>query len=190
MVSRDPNIPVESKAFDNCLSWTKIKTPFLPFTSKWEGAMRTRQRLINAGWKKIVIVAIWAKGMRNIYDAYEVAETLGYQNDGKDWRRQLRNHYNEYLVLGGISADEYRLLAVFDGHKEQKVMLSVPGLESSTTIPDAFMIAASGKTAQEKLENMIYMYTGIRGESEQLWYLMGFMIKAFDCPWTSFMVLR
>jgi hypothetical protein len=24
MVSRDPNMPEESKAFENCLSWTKI----------------------------------------------------------------------------------------------------------------------------------------------------------------------
>ena len=64
-----------------------------------------------------MVVATWAKGMCNACDTYEVARTLGYQSDSKDERRRLQNHYDEYLVRGGIATDEYRLLAVFDGHE-------------------------------------------------------------------------
>lgn len=131
-----------------------------------------------------MIIAIWAKGLRNVYDASEVAEMLGYNNGG----RNRRNHDDEYLIHRGISADDYRLLAVFDGQEERDVTLGVPGLIGSTTVPDEFMTTAPGATAQEKLENTIYMHTGIRGESAQLWYLIGSMIKAFDSPWMSFVV--
>lgn len=109
---------------------------------------------------------------------------LGYSNDG----RSRWNHDDEYLIHGGISADDYRLLAVFDGQKEQRLGLYIPGLTGSTTVPDGFMSTAPETTGNEKLQNTIYMYTGIRGESAQLWYLIGFMIKAFNSPCISFVI--
>lgn len=191
MVARDLNIPITRQAFDDCLSWKKVDVPFIPFTSKWEKALKMRRRLIEKGEKDVVIIAIWSKGLHNVYDAYEVAKALGYDS-GSNTRNRLANHLDEYLVFGGIPADEYRILAIFNGQKEQEIALSVvPGLiEGSATVPDAFLTDVPGKTAKEKLENEIYRHTGIRGESEQLLYLIGFMIGAFDCPWTSFVVVR
>lgn len=184
IVSRGPNVPLTRGAFDNCLSWKKVNTPLIPFTRSWERAMKRRQKLSKDGGKQIVIIAVWAKGLRNVYDASGVAEMLGYNNNS----RNRGYHDDEYLIHGGILADDYRLLAVFDGQGERVVTLSVPGLTGSTTVPDEFMTTAPGATEKEKLENTIYMHTGIRGESAQLWYLIGFMIKAFDSPWTSFVV--
>jgi hypothetical protein len=37
---------------------------------------------------------------------------------GSNVRKRLANHLNEYLVFGGIPADEYRILAIFNGQKE------------------------------------------------------------------------
>ena len=55
-------------------------------------------------------------------------------------------------------------------------------------MPDSFLSDVPGTTAKEKLENEVYQHTGVRGDSEQLLYLAGVMIGAFDCPWTSFVV--
>ncbi|XP_014550696.1 hypothetical protein COCVIDRAFT_31646 [Bipolaris victoriae FI3] len=128
--------------------------------------------------------AIWAKGLQNVYDASEVAKMLRYNNDGSNrW-----NQDGEYLIHRGISADDNRLLAVFDGQKEQRLDLGIPGLTGSTTVPDGFMSTIPGTAGNEKLENTNYMHTGIRGESAQLWYLIAFMVRAFDSPWISFVI--
>ncbi|KAJ6197806.1 hypothetical protein J3E72DRAFT_192606 [Bipolaris maydis] len=184
IVSRGPHILLTREAFDNCLSWKKVNTPLIPFTKSWKRAIRRRQRLLEDGNKEIVIIAIWAKGLQNVYDASEVAKMLRCSNDGGN----RCNHDDEYLIHGGISADDYRLLAVFDGQKEQRLGLNLPGLIGSTTVPDGFISTAPGTTGNEKLQNTIYMYTGIRGESAQLWYLIGFMIGAFDLPCISFVI--
>jgi hypothetical protein len=76
---------------------------------------------------------------------------LGYNNNGKN----RRYHDDEYLIHGGISADDYRLLAAFEGQGERVVALSVPGLTGSTTVPDGFMTTALGATEQKKLENTV-----------------------------------
>lgn len=53
-------------------------------------------------------MAIWSKGVRDVYDAYDVAKHLGYQSQTcSDPRRRLENHLDEYLVHGGIYANEY-----------------------------------------------------------------------------------
>ncbi|KAK7177457.1 hypothetical protein PSPO01_16495 [Paraphaeosphaeria sporulosa] len=180
--------PVTRNDFDDCLSWQKVNTSLIPFTISWDRAMQRRQWLIQGGMKRIVIVAIWTKDLRNVYDASEVAEWLGYKNDGKDKRRQIRHHYDEYLIYGGISADEYRLLTVFDGQQEKEVTLGIPGLVGSTIVPATFPNGTPEATVQEELQNAIYLHTGIKGESAQLWYLIGSMIRAFELPWISFVI--
>lgn len=61
----------------------------------------------------VMVIAIWSNGLGNVYDAYEVARWLGYQNSScfdprRDRHKQLDNHVDEYLVANGILADEYR----------------------------------------------------------------------------------
>jgi hypothetical protein len=62
-----------------------------------------------------VIIVVWAEDMHNLYRAKDVATALGYNYNGQDPRRRLQYYRNEYLVWGGISADDYRILAVFPG---------------------------------------------------------------------------
>jgi hypothetical protein len=171
MVARDPCTLITRQAFDNCLSWRHIKTPFIPFTNSWRRALQRKQRLIEDGQKDVVIIAIWAKGLPNVYDAYDVARMLGYLDKSS-------KHLDEYLAHEGISADSYRILAIFNGQKEQKdIALSVPGLQGSATVPGPFLTDVPGRTAKEKLENEIYQHTGLRGDSEQLLYLTGVMME-------------
>lgn len=62
-------------------------------------------------------------------------------------------------------------------------------MSGSATVPGALLTDMPGRTANEKLEDEIYQHTGIRGGREQLLYLIGFMVGAFDSPWTSFVVV-
>jgi hypothetical protein len=81
-------------------------------------------------------------------------------------------------------------LAIFNRQKEQEyIPLNVSGLQGSATVSDSFITDVPGRTAEKKLENEIYRHTDIRGDSKQLLYLAGVMIGAFDCPWTSFVVV-
>lgn len=89
-----------------------------------------------------MIIAIWSKGLPNVYDAFEVAEWLGFEERSQDKRRRLEHHRDEYLVLGEISADEYRILAVFDGRSVGRFPLSVAGQTGSASIPDGFSITS------------------------------------------------
>lgn len=53
--------------------------------------------------------------MSGVCSAEEVAARLGYSDTGLDPHRKLWHHRDEYLVEGGIVADEYRVLAIFEG---------------------------------------------------------------------------
>jgi hypothetical protein len=189
MAARDPSIPLSWDTFNNCLFWKKSNTPLMPVTTSWDVVLRVRNALLKEGQKNVVIIAIWSKGMHNVYDAHEITRQL----------RQLRRedpekgfqHHHEYLVHGGISADEDRVLAIFDGQGQQtNIPLSLQHLAGSVTIPDTFMLNTPGKTAKKKLQFEIYQRTGVDGDSKQLLYLIGFMIGAFDCWWTSFEVVE
>ena len=190
LVSRDPDRPITRQAFDDCLSWEPVDTPFIPFTRSWGKVLKRRQGLIEKGREDVIIIAIWSRGLRNVYDAHEVAEWLGYHSKSSTPRKRLENHRDEYLVAGGISADEYRILAIFHGRTLANISLSVPIFTGQVAVPCGFLADRIGRGAEEKLENEVYQHTGIRGQSEQLLYLIGFMNGAFDCPWTSFVVTR
>lgn len=190
LVSRGLDRPITRQAFDDCLSWEHKETPFIPFFRSWKKVLKWRKWLIEKGREDVIIIAIWSRGLCNVYDAYEVAKRLGYHSKSLDPRERLENHLDEYLVAGGISSDEYRILAIFHGHTLDNVSLSVPGFTGQAAIPNGFLADGIGRRVEEKLENEVYQHTGIRGQSEQLLYLIGFMNGAFDCPWTSFVVTR
>ena len=65
----------------------------------------------------------------------------------------------------------------------------MPGLRGSATISNLFMTDVPGRTVKEKLKNKIYQYTGVRGDSEQLLYLIETIIGACGCSWIFFMVV-
>lgn len=184
LLSRNPDREVSRAAFDDCLSWKKVNTPFLPCTSSWKKALRWRQRLPEEkDQTDAVVMAIWAKGMRNVYDAYEIARWLGYSSSSgsSDRRRRLQHHSDEYLIMNGIPAYEYRILAVFHGCQLVKIPLSLPLFTGQAVLPRDFLAEGIGSGADEILENEIYMHTGIRGQSEQLVYLAVSLSAGFDC---------
>lgn len=123
--------------------------------------MDRRRRLLEAGNKDVVIIAVWSKGLPFVYDAYEVAKAL--QRDGG---LDSSSHTDEYLIYGRIWADEYRVLAVFSGQNElENVPLEGPSLTGSSTVPDFTTSQVSSETAGNRLEQMlgqeIYSRTGI-----------------------------
>jgi hypothetical protein len=65
----------------------------------------------------------------------------------------------------------------------------MPGFVGWTAVPKPFLNSISGATVQEKLQKTIYMHTGITGKSTQLWYLIGSMLRAFELPWISFVIV-
>lgn len=184
MVARDPMRPVTRKAFDDCLSWRRVNTPFIPLTGSWTQALRRRRKLIEKGESDVVIIAVWSQGLLSVYNAYDIANWLGYLQRSLDKRRRLGHHLSEYLVYGRISCDEYRILAIFEGTSDQTdINLNVAGLDFNlqgrTTIPGSFMTDAPGETADEKLEHEIYLRTGNRGDSTQLLCLKAAMIETW-----------
>lgn len=145
---------ITKEAFNDCLSWEKANTPFIPFTNMWERALE-RRRLIREGKRDVVIIAIWSKGLRNVDDAYEVAGTIGYCNDDSNPRKRLADHLDKYLVFNGVLANEYRVLAIFKRQNEtENVKFTILGLEGSATVPNTSIKAKSGEIANEELENI------------------------------------
>jgi hypothetical protein len=183
IISRAPFRPISRQAFHDCLSWAPVATPFMPFASDWNRALRRRRQYIQQGRQNVILFAIWSKDMHNVYDAYDAAVSVG---------RNPSVHLDEYLVHGGISADEYRVLAVFEGQGEQlNIPIGVPGFQSTTIMPEAFMTNTPSNTAEENLEKLmyeVYQRTGLNCVSKQLLYLIGNMAGVHDIPGHSFVV--
>ncbi|KAF2176963.1 hypothetical protein K469DRAFT_721144, partial [Zopfia rhizophila CBS 207.26] len=164
MVARRPTRIPNRQAFDDHLSWTRRPTPFLSFFSNWDKALAKRRQLLERGANGIVIIAIWAKDLQNVYGAYDIALGLGFTENNQDRRRRLGNHFEEYLVAGGIHADDYRILATFYGDgPERSVSLSIPGLQAEVTVPSDFARFNTGTNAMQELEDEVYRCTGIKG---------------------------
>ncbi|KAJ9224384.1 hypothetical protein DTO169C6_3215 [Paecilomyces variotii] len=120
--------------FDNHLSWTQMPTGLLSFSSSWGRTMKRRKRFEIQGRQDIVVIAVWAKGLTGVYSAQSVASMLGYSDTGTDPRRRIQHHRDEYLVESGIAADEYCILAVFEGGgKDRDVVFEYPLYKTRTT---------------------------------------------------------
>lgn len=130
--------------------------------------MRRREDLESEGEKDIVVIAVWAKNLAGVYSAEEVACRLGYSDTGLNPRRRLRNHHDEYLVEGGIAADEYRILAVFEGGgPERNVVFEWPFYQISTTIPSEFFPGRRSDNALGDIGDEIYEYSGVRNDMKR-----------------------
>ncbi|GAB0139118.1 hypothetical protein EsDP_00007333 [Epichloe bromicola] len=107
-------------------------SPFISFFTDWNAALRRRQRMIDEGAKEVLTVAVWLQDLPGIYDAYSIARALGFQNP--------RPFKNEVWVHGGISADSYRILAIFSGTKmTEEVALRVNGSTVMVQMPGGFI---------------------------------------------------
>lgn len=107
-------------------------SPFISFFTDWNAALRRRQRMIDEGAKEVLIVAVWLQDLPGIYDAFSIAQALGLQN--------LDPFLKEIWVHGGISADSYRILAIFPGTKiTEEVALRVNRLTMMVQMPGGFL---------------------------------------------------
>jgi hypothetical protein len=161
MVARDCGIPLTWKACDNHLSWNRnANTPFLSFFDSWGQALK-RRRLRSRGEQDVVIIAVWAKDMHHLYDAEHIARSLGYNNSGQDHRRKLAYFQHEYLVWGGIAADDYRILGVFSGDGPERSVL-LRSLTNTTHTFQASLPGDFGDNATRRdvsIEVLIEMYS-------------------------------
>ncbi|KAE8400819.1 hypothetical protein BDV37DRAFT_296696 [Aspergillus pseudonomiae] len=142
--------PLSLQDFDNYLSWeTEWHTPFISFGT-WRRAMAQRKYLESTRERDIVVIAVWTKGLASVYSAEEP-------------------YRDEYLVEGCIAADEYRILAIFEGGgTERDVVFECLFIyQASTTIPNEFFPGRRSSNALEDIEDEIYYYSGVRNDMKR-----------------------
>ncbi|KAI1424310.1 hypothetical protein F5Y12DRAFT_461847 [Xylaria sp. FL1777] len=167
MISRNPMRNLDEGAFRDHFEWGCHRTgPFISFFSDWNRALRWREMLISKGGQNIVVIAVWLHGLE-VFDAYKIACHLKCPN--------LAQHMNEYLLHGGIYADQYRILAIFHGSGDlEPVKLSVAGSEFTARLPRDFvrsLVKLPGNTFGNKIlqditEDVkleVYSLTGDKG---------------------------
>ncbi|KAG2417206.1 hypothetical protein HFD88_008425 [Aspergillus terreus] len=153
------------QAFDDHLSWTYTPTPFPSFSSSWRRALRVREKLESDRQTDIVVIAVWAQDLLHVYSAEDAARTLEYSDWGSDPQRRLDAHEDEYLVEGGIAADEYRILAVFEGGGPERTVVfesQEPSYRITTSIPGEFFPGLRSGNALRDIEDEIYRRSGRR----------------------------
>jgi hypothetical protein len=164
MVSRDPSIPPTPVVFDKHLSWNpNSNTPFLSFFNSWAKALSRRKWLLGQGARDVRIIAVWAEDIQHLYRAEGIATALGYNNSGQDRRRRLMNHRYEYLVWGGIAADDYRILVVFPGDGPER-SVSLLSLTNSVeaSLPGDFVSSTARPDVSAELLIEIWSCTGVK----------------------------
>ncbi|RHZ61287.1 hypothetical protein CDV55_104155 [Aspergillus turcosus] len=150
--------------FDNHLSWQRIDTGLVSFTSSWRRVMERRQMLIDRREEDVIVVAVQAKNLVGVYSAERVAEALGYRDENNDPRRRPC-HRDEYLIYGGISPDEYAILAVFDGREPcVPVIFNTPAFEYHGQIPRNSLPGQAERGPLVALEDEMYRRTGRRDD--------------------------
>ncbi|KAE8132450.1 hypothetical protein BDV38DRAFT_275130 [Aspergillus pseudotamarii] len=141
--------PPSLQEFDDRLSWAEKSTPFISF-GNWRRALAQRNYLESTGARDIVVIAVWTKGLASVYSAEE-------------------SHRDEYLVEGRIRADEYRILAVFEGGgPERNVVFECLFIyQASTIIPNGFFPGRRSSNALEDIEDEIYYHSGVRNDMKR-----------------------
>jgi hypothetical protein len=124
---REPDRSPDLHSADVHLSWQKTGTPFTSFCN-WEKACKWIKFLQKIEARNITLLAIDTRNMPYIFDAFEVAQKLGYSYGdypGHHPRRRLEHLSGEFLVRGGYSGDSYRLLAVMPCPKGQLPKMTI-----------------------------------------------------------------
>ncbi|KAL6229069.1 P-loop containing nucleoside triphosphate hydrolase protein [Aspergillus navahoensis] len=151
MAAESPRVVREPTRFH----WMPLTTVEFPIGAEME-------------WDKeedIVVVAVWAKGLTNVYNALDAATTLGYTDTGTDPVRNIWDHRQEFLVDNGITADEYRILAVFEGGGESRLVeFECPLYRIVTVVPNKFFCGRRTEDALADIEDEILYCTGMRDD--------------------------
>jgi hypothetical protein len=96
----------------------------------------------------------WAEDLAGVYSAEEAAYMLGYSDAGPNPQKRLRNHHDEYLVEGGVAADEYHILAIFEGGgPERDVAFECSFYRISSIIPGGYFPGRRSNDALEDVED-------------------------------------
>ncbi|UKZ77663.1 hypothetical protein TrVFT333_005387 [Trichoderma virens FT-333] len=154
--------PGDGQACFDHLLWKQQRGPFISFFTSWRAAVCWRQMMIKKGAKNVIIVAVWLEGLPLVYDALSIAQSLRLG--------RLHLFQDEVMVYGGISADSYRIRAIFHGNeKTVETTLSVYGIDVTVQMPGGFVDEVSTKMhvctqclpdATDALRDKIYMCTG------------------------------
>lgn len=166
MRARNPSRTGDAQACSDHFRWgSRRKGPFISFFTSWNAALQRQQLMLRRGAEDVVIVAVWLTGLSLVYDALQIAQDLGLDNLG--WFE------NEILVHGGIPADSYRILAIFNGNGNIKeVALHLDGLNTDVRIPGEFIDGISIKSIDGKpdvtelLRDELYARTGTRDDAK------------------------
>ncbi|KAF4494931.1 hypothetical protein FAGAP_8925 [Fusarium agapanthi] len=140
------------EAAANNLSQKQAPSPFTSLFRSWESAVRRRDYLSKWGALNVLIIAVWLRG-REVYDAEDIAKSLGYvecPTTPDEETRQLYLHTDEIFITGGIEESENRILATFGG-EESKVK---PVLISKLT-NDKRKLLSVMMAEEVELENVI-----------------------------------
>ncbi|KAL4904451.1 hypothetical protein BDW74DRAFT_179030 [Aspergillus multicolor] len=169
--ARTPNHegPPSAADFDDTLSWqTERPTRFRCFSTNWHQTLNRRAEMEQDEEEDIIVVAVWAKGLTNVYNALDAATTLGYSDTGTEPVRNIWDHHQEFLVDNGIAADEYRILAVFEGGGESRsVKFKCPLYRIVTVVPDEFFCGRRTVDALVDIEDEIKCRTGSRDDQKR-----------------------
>ncbi|EHK16783.1 uncharacterized protein TRIVIDRAFT_65470 [Trichoderma virens Gv29-8] len=141
MTARNPWRPGDGQACFDHLLWKQQRGPFISFFTSWRAAL---------------------EGLPLVYDALSIAQSLRLG--------RLHLFQDEVLVYGGISADSYRIRAIFHGNEKMvDATLSVYGIDVTVQMPGGFVDEVSTKMhvgtqrlpdATDALRDEIYMCTG------------------------------
>ncbi|TRX96474.1 hypothetical protein FHL15_002746 [Xylaria flabelliformis] len=166
MIPRNPERGLDDGAFRDHFNWNcRRGGPFISFFGEWGRALRWRGTLIKLQKQNIVVIAVWLDGLE-VFDASNVARYL----DGPDNPR-LSWHENEYLLHGGIYAEQYRILAKFRGDGDlEPVKLSVKDSQFVTSLPGDFVHSLGGlpvnpiitetQDITEAIKREVFAFTG------------------------------
>ncbi|KAH7199208.1 hypothetical protein BKA60DRAFT_583176 [Fusarium oxysporum] len=176
MIARNPSRPGDAQACRDYLLWQRPGGPFVSFFTNWYAALRRRQWMIEQGATEVVIVAVWLKELSRIYDAFAIARVLGLEKVDKP-----DLFLYEVLIHGEISADSYRILAMFRGIQPTvDIALCVHKMNMMVEVPGDFIVGVQVRTfictrrlpdLTVKLGDEIYMHTG-RSDDAKLFPLV------------------
>ncbi|EXK25165.1 hypothetical protein FOMG_18168 [Fusarium oxysporum f. sp. melonis 26406] len=171
MIARNPSRLGDAQACRDHLLWQGPGGPFVSFFTNWNAALRRRQWMIEQGAIEVVIVAVWLKELSGTYDAFAIARVLGLEKlDKPDL------FLYEVLIHGEISADSYRILAMFPGIQSTVgVALCVPRMNMMVEVPGDFIAGVQVRTLictrqlpdpTVKLGDEIYIHAGKRDDAK------------------------